>query len=250
MFTFFNRSSKIYLDCFTHDPYAYNLTPICKSVRSIPEWWKELPENKIEFQYNEENEGPSIVNNMKMCYGFREIFKKGIIVNSWGDFHIKSTEKELSWMYSSITPPGYHPRYQYGNGFKDYHHIKLNSPWVFKEKTGVQFVFLAALWNLEEFDFVIPPGILQFTWNGSFNVNTFVPKKDKEYLIHTGQPLAQLIPLTDKKIIIKNHLIDINEYKIKEMPVINSWYGWRTANKLFKKNKENESKCPFGFKKN
>ena len=73
------------------------------------------------------------------------------------------------------------------------------------------------------------------------------PKNDNEFVINIGQPLVQLIPITEKKLNFKNHLIDKNEYdKIHISSEKWSFYGWRKVLQLRKRNKERGT-CPFGF---
>ena len=40
---FWNRKKDIVLDCYTSNPFAYNLARINYGYHFIPEWWKKTP---------------------------------------------------------------------------------------------------------------------------------------------------------------------------------------------------------------
>lgn len=253
MFTFFHRKSKIYLDCFTTSSTVFNFTPPVKTSKTFPEWWINLPKKIPVFDYTTSDYvHPTLhTTNMRTCYGFVELFKKGLIIENFFDINIKTTEDNIRYMYEGGFPPQTHPSYQLGDGFKNYYHLKINNPWLFSEKTGVHFLLIGASWHLENYDFIIPPGVLRFDIQASANINMFFPKKNNMFSIPKGQPLAQIIPLSEKKLVIRKHLITKDEAKSRaHNTALHGWYGIYNTLKLYKRNKKREeSKCPFGFKK-
>lgn len=246
MFSFFHRTSKITLDCYTTEPHVYQLTPIVKSSKTIPDWWKELPNLQFTLGRNEQG---YIVNqtlmNLKDCYGFLEYFSNSICIPHWSDIFIETTKDSYHW-YNSYGPnPDEHEKEQVGKGFADYHHIKLSSPWFFREKTGVQFVWVGAEWNLDKFHFKVLPGVLEFRVNCGVNVNIMLPKEEKRYIIPANQPLANIFPLSEKNVVVKNHLVTEEEKRrIVYNPGKVYFNGWRSCKKILSKN---DKKCPFGF---
>ena len=185
---------------------------------------------------------------MKTCYGFVELFKRGLVIENWCDLAIKTfnNSSEVKYIYSFGDNPVPHNKTQYGKGFPNHNHIKLISPWRFREKTGIKFHFAPMLWNLDSYDFIILTGILNFNINLDTNINIMLPKKDNEYIIKIGTPLIQIIPLSESEIIQKNHLITYEEYN-QIAKVNKSYYGWRGIDKIMKRNNERKSKCPFRF---
>ena len=241
MFTFFHRSETIVLDCFTADPVAYEFAPLVKATKTFPNWWKKLPANHVsDIDY-------SLTKlNMKTCYGFLELYKRSIVVQNWNDFHFKITpDNGYHWQKSSGPEPQEHPPAQYENGFKNYYHSKLVNPWSVREKTGKHFLFTGSTWSLENYDFLIPPGMLEFSVNSSLNVNIFIPKKKEPYsfFLPIGKPLVHLIPLQEKfKLDIRSHLVTEQELrKIHFGP--STLRGMKTLLGL----KNEQKKCPFGF---
>lgn len=250
MFSFFHKTPEIYLDCYTYDSNVYSNTPIIYSSKSIPEWWKELPNYKPVFGKSENSSWANLSRKtVKDCYGFIELYKKGIVIESWTDFTINPHGKGGGYDYNiSYGPgPGFHIN-QIGRGFPDHNHIKLNSPWIFSEKTGVKFVWMGTEWSLDKYNIKVLPGVINFDIITGVNINIMFPKNEESFLISVGQPLVQLIPITEKKLILKNHLVNKTEY---DSLTINSadisFYGWRKILKLRKRNKKRGT-CPFGDK--
>ena len=250
MFSFFHRTPEIHLDCFTTDANVYHNTPIVHAIKTIPDWWKELPAYSPVFGKESEEHIWSNLSKRtaKDCYAIIELYKKGIVIESWTDFTIKSTGKEGGYAYNIKhgPDPGFHSD-QIGNGFPDYNHIKLSSPWIFREKTGIKFLWMGAEWALDKYNIKVLPGVINFDIVSYTNVNIMFPKDDKDFFVSVGQPLVQLIPLSEKKLVLKNHLINRNEY---DTMIINSasqsFYGWRKVLQLRKRNKKRGT-CPFGF---
>lgn len=240
MFTFFHRRKKIVVDCFTSDGFAYEYAPIVRGSKVFPDWWTKLPIKSVDNP-----DFDLLHNNMRKCYGFLELYKRSIIVPSWTDLKFKVTpDKGYTWIKSSGEAPVEHPKTQFENGFNDYYHSKLTSPWVLKEKTGVHFLLTAATWNLENYDFLILPGVIEYNLNHGTNINMFLPKKKTEYsfFVPVGKPLVHLIPVSDSKIEIRNHLISLDEI-IRKFPPPSSLRGIFPLLDM----KRKEKKCPFGF---
>lgn len=258
MFSFFHRTPKLHVDCFTSDVNVYENTPIVRASKTIPDWWKELDTYKPDF--TEEEDRPDLPppipfhlremskTTAKDCYAIIEFYKKGLVIESWTDMKLVSNPNHLHYIKSYGTEPERHERRQIGRGFPNHHHLKLVSPWLFKEKTGVQFVWVGASWALHNTDINVLPGVINFNVNNSTNINFVVPKRDAEYSINLGTPLCHIIPLSEKKLTFKNHLVSREEYNniFTHSPNI-SFFGWKKVVEIRKRNQEREGKCPFGF---
>lgn len=249
MFTFFNRTPKIYVDNFTYLQHVYEYVPIIKASKAIPEWWKSLDRGGKTTYSGAPNYERNRNQTMKTCYGALELFKRGMILEYWADIEVHSEEDFFLYYYSCGKKPDSHPDFQRGQGFEKYHHLKLVSPWCTKEKTGVHFLYMGAEYSLDNIDIKVPPGILNFSWNNSSNFNFFFPKKQYKFDIRMGQPLAHIIPLSDGELVIKNHLISSAEYDSIKLHSTSSHYGWRGMSKMLERSKSRQAdkKCPFGF---
>lgn len=243
---FFNRTSTLTLDCFTPEPNVMQYTPIVETKKTFPEWWRDLPVKKPNFNY-EFNEYPRGFLNMKNCYGFVEFMKKGAVLESWADFTLRTDKEELKYYFSNGIPPQQHFHEQMGKGFNNYHHLKLNSPWAFRENTGTQFLVMGSEWHMDDLDFKIMPGLVNFKINVEANVNCLFTKTNAEYIIRVGHPLLHFIPLSDKNLEIRNHLVSQDEFIAIRNFSRTSFFGWRGLQKLITRNEERNKKCPFGF---
>jgi hypothetical protein len=245
MFTFFHRKPTIVVDCFSVNSDAFEYAPIVQTRKTLPDWWKNLPNLHFASKFP-----PSFENNMKTCYGFNELYKRGFVLESWSDYKIQVRQDSYEYYYSNFEAPVEHGRVQFEGSFNNHFHLKLNSPWFIREKKGVHFAFIGAEWALDNYDFKVLPGIVEFRHTSQTNVNIMLIKKPDPYIIDIkmGQPLAQLIPLRDDlNYEYKIHLITREEYN-KFFPKASGAHfaGVRSPIQLGKRNdKREQSKCPF-----
>jgi len=247
MFTIFNRKRKVIVDCFTSLVPAYEQTPIVKSIKTVPNWWKKLP--RVDKPVLEENGYQEKV-NMKKCYGFIELYKRGVVIENWSDIIFNVTQENFSFYTKIGDKPTAHSKNQFVEGFNDFHHVKLISPWVFKTNENIHFLFLGTEWSIE-YPIKMLPGVLNFKENHSTNVNMLLPKYKEpyEFILPQGMPLAQVIPLNDDiNVEFRNHLVSDGELLKYYQNFLPSFKGLNQNNKMKKRNEErNKSKCPFGF---
>ena len=101
--------------------------------------------------------------------------------------------------------------------------IKINNPVLIKEKSGIDCVYMPA-WQFNkkistEFDGI--SGFIDFKYNNAANIFVVVDNdylaKHREVTINAGDPLAHVVPITDKKIElvskVDNNFTPINNYK-------------------------------------
>jgi hypothetical protein len=252
MFSFFHRTPEIHVDCFTCNPDVYLNTPIVRAGKTFPDWYKELPKNKPQFIL-EENTGNHKLQdnqNLKNCQAVLEFYKRGIVLESWCDFYMKMDLENSTphyWWSGKEQAISFHRREQIGNGFLNHHHMKLVSPWFLEEKTGAKFMWVGAEWALDKFNFKILPAVVSYDTQVVTNVNIMYPYETKEFMITIGTPLVHIIPLSEKKLKFKNHLITELDMRKKEMRSSKiSFYGWKSVVKLRERNKKRGT-CPFGF---
>jgi hypothetical protein len=244
MFSFFHRKKKVVVDCFTTLTPVFEYTPIVRASKTFPDWWKNLPTvgplKVVNGIYEKHN-------NMKGCYGFTELYKRGLVIESWSDMHIKVTQNSYDFHTSIGALPLCHSTDEYEGGFKDFHHMKMISPWHFKEKTGMKFLFMGAEWN-NELPYKTLPGVVEFKNVSGTNVNIMMPKMNFDYEIDIkiGQPLVHLVPLMDDvDVKIKCHLVSEGEMATKQLWGAVSYGGMRNLIKLRNRNEKRKSKCPF-----
>jgi len=209
MFSFFLKKDKIYLDCFTNEPDLATLFPFRLASEKLPGWFKHLP-NGMEFH------GP-IRGTMKTCPGVSDLFRSGFIIVNWLDVYIDVSNNKIDWMPK--------PRAESHNSgqwdgpktsfLKDFYHLKLVSPWKMREKTGIKWLFTNPFWYDDTFKPLVVNGMVEYKYQHTTSVNMLVPKNmfPKNITIPAGKELAHVIPLSDKEIVLKTHVVTDNEMK-------------------------------------
>lgn len=244
MFTFFHRKKRITVDCFTALSPAFEYTPIVRASKTIPDWWKNLP--KV-GPLKDDNGMFRIDNNMRRCYGFLELYKRGAIIEAWSDNHLEINPDNYRFHVTIGDKPTWHEREQFQGAFNNYHHVKLMSPWHLRDKTGMPFMFMGAEWN-NELPYKVLPGIVEYQNVSGTHINLMVPKYTSSYDmdIKMGTPLVHIIPLRDDvHVDFKCHLLTQDELQRVALHGGISYDGIRGMIGL---RKRNESRgCPFGF---
>jgi hypothetical protein len=248
---FFFRPKVINVDCFTSDASAHTHFPIDYTYKFFPEWWKKLPKTYMDPMNIERK-------TIKKCVGFNSFFKKGLTIPMWCDLKIDimPDEKYLKSEFSSEDYYSESHNIQQMKGYLDegYFHIKLISPWIFRCKENVDFVWTQHTWNFSNpSSIIIPPAVVDYKYQSGTNINMFVNMKQttKNILIEAGQPMINIVPLSDQKLKIHHHLVSSEELRRIYTP-----YGFKffAFNGLYDKIKKmtderesSEKKCPFGF---
>jgi hypothetical protein len=192
MFNIIRRPGKIHLDCFTYQPSIADLFPIEYARKVLPDWYKKLP-TTVKWQ------GPSR-GTMKTCPGVADLFRKGFIIPAWREFYVE--------VVNGV--PRTEPVEEFG-------HVKLICPWRIREKTGVQFIWTQPFWQHNTTRYVTPTGLVEYKYQHTTNVNMLVPKKlyPNNFTIDAGEPLAHVMPMSDKEIVLHHHVIDGMEWQLK-----------------------------------
>lgn len=245
---FFKRK-EIVVDCFTNLNSAYNFFPIQESSKFLPNWWKNtskyIPVNDIYSIFNDKT--------LKSCNGLIDTYREGFMIPLWSDLLITVKDKIASCVfadqksYTNVHSP------QQWNTYADPNevgHIKIASPWKIKTKSNIKFFLTKPYWNYKMLeDFSILSGTLSFKYQHESNINMFINlEKNKNLIIEANSPLAHIIPLTENKVIFKNHLIDDKEFNsFSDKFIFGGSYDFKKS--FLNRLEKTEKKCPFGFGK-
>lgn len=212
---FWFKRKEITLDLFTCIEKINRAHPPRRASAFMPDWWKRLGD------YYEEPILPigktKKTGTMKFCSGFRDLYASGFIIPLWADLDLHVGTESFYWVFpNKMMSATYHDVQQHGNSFPDYHHIKLLSPWFAKEKTGIKFIYMEPTWSLLPFNGNVrmPPGVMSFNLQPALNLNILVRKGKEDYklTLEADTPVAHLIPMTDKKVILKTHVVSEAEH--------------------------------------
>jgi len=240
---FIFKKKKIILDCFTNDSVVFDHYQITKSSDFIPEWFKNAPK-----EYDDNFHKTSTI---KRCIGINNNLTSGFILPMWSQLAITIKDKYYQWQFSDRkTECGAHDPLQW-NFFanqNEYGHMKITSPHLIMSKNDINFFYTKPFWHLKpNNNFLIPSGIIDYKYQNGTHINMFVNiKEDNNIFIDQNEPIVQIIPLTEKDIKLKYHLISDEEFKNKNNKSRYFTHNYQIGKKLIDKK---EKKCPFGFGK-
>ena len=253
---FWIKPSEITVDCFTSNPMIYHNYKIDRASKFFPDEIKQMP-NYVQLKQNHNplsklmNDVPTI----RLCTGIKDLFSYGYILPCWSNLTYEITENGDIFHSDTIADLlgdrsyQHHDRMQYGSGiYKDRVHIKMICPWYLSEKSGIKFTWNMCDWHRTDTadDIRILSGMLDFKYQHQLNVNAFI-RKGAIVSYNAGDPLVQMIPITDKKVTFKYHLVDDMEYqKMNRNTMIETSYD---GHRKLKAHDVTEKKCPFGFGK-
>ena len=216
---FFMKPTKIVVDCFTHNPVAFDLFPIKKSNECIPDWWKKVEKNPITDNSNKNL--PWIKSNtVRRCSGIIDYYNnQSFNVLLWSDVNLEYSRTGSRYIFADgVSRIEYQEEFMRGDYLNDFHQFKIISPWKFKEKSGIKFHYSQSFYNFNNPDkLFLPPGIIDYKYQHTTEINFFVKKPEGESYhdrleLEAGMPMAHITPITEKKIELKHHLIDFNEF--------------------------------------
>lgn len=247
MFDIFIKPSTIHLDCFTNCAAADEYASIDYASNFYPEWWKKLPKESYGHK-----PFPNIPQStMKTCAGFMELYQNALIMPMWTDTVFTITDTTYDVTFATPWLSESHPYFQREGFLKNFHHVKIASPWLIKCKQEIYFSFQKPMYNFENpLDFVFYDGVIEFKYQHSTNINLGFKKVNKTTKINFRDPVVLLTPHTEKRIKFKTHYIDNNEefHKLGERRAsATTFINKYATNKRITKEKENQKKCPFHF---
>ena len=215
---FWGKRKPVVLNCYTCRPDVFNFFPIVSAKQKIPAWFKKLPTPY--YKGLDDN-----VQNLKLCPAVVELFCQGFLLPLWSDLFLeigKAGTENYRWQYSDRKSDiQVHPARDWGDEFPTtkYQHLKLDSPWFFECEEDIRFLATSPEWQFDTLDGIhILSGVLGFNAQGTTNINMFA-RRDAEVrkkIIPCGTPIYQFIPLTDRKVVLKTHLISKNELERKQ----------------------------------
>jgi hypothetical protein len=239
---FLFKEKPIVVDCFTTRDTIYKTLRIEPASQFIPKWWKDMASTYI-------NAEQSIMPlpTIKTCDGLIDLFKTGFILPLWTDVALKVVDNGFMFeLANGKKDAEFHDKFQWQDipEAKNYGHLKLMAPWKLKTKSDINFYLTWPQWHYPlNFPLVHANGIFSFKNRYEWNPQLFVNlTKNYELILNAGQPIGQIIPLTDKKVKLAHHLITESEYKKLNYTSISFFNSFKKVEKL---TKNAEKKCPF-----
>ena len=236
---FLLKKQKITLDAFTYHSGVHEHFPIVEANKCFPQWWKDLPKVK-EVRRTRILPLSIPMGTAKTCAGIIANYTHGFIMPMWSDLIIGTSERgdftheyAASQLMPSITKHEDDTINRHGIA------LKIATPWMFKEKSGVDFYLTSPFYNtLDKVNRVTTtPGVINFRDQNTVNMNIMLPHADSVLRYDAGEPVLHLIPLTDKEVRIVCHKVSKEEYD----DIYLSHYRSSFVNTYTKQKK----RCPF-----
>jgi hypothetical protein len=217
----FFKKKKLIVDAFCSEEYigAFEYSPIDYASKFYPEWWKKIEKPTYDWTKM------VMSTNMRHCAGIINEYNNGIIIPMWSDLALSVENTPavgINWKYQfadRISVIAIHPDKQRGEFKTDCFHFKIISPWLLQSEKNILFQCNVPYYNFnEEMNFTVIPGTVDYFYQNYTNINCFtkpVTSEQQRIFLKSGQPIFHIKPLSDRKIVLKKHLISNSEFKIK-----------------------------------
>ena len=268
MFDWIRGRKKISVMAYTAKPTAVDLFPIEKAARSIPDWWKQLPNHD---RYDTEA-------NMKGCAGFLEYYQHGFMIRSWIDIRFSQehtydqgpapdlTVSGPPWPTDISVPSGlkfsafakdqtelHTHSLQQSRGFineSQWWHVKIISPWNIETTESLKWYWGQPTWNLSDQmkDIIVLPGVMDFSYTHATHINLLVRIDKGTVVIPAGMPLVHLVPLTDRPVDLRCEFDPAQDARLRAASVPFAMHkSWKVKQKIMQ-DQAKASRCPFNWK--
>jgi hypothetical protein len=141
-----------------------------------------------------------------------DYYKNSVAIPLWSELCVTVYDQaNFAWQFSDKTSAAsLHVERQY-KGFsvaKTHKQIKLFSPWRFKTKEDLNWLFTNPIYNRQELqNYLFCQGFLNFKHQTATHMQLFLDvSTPRTYIIPFGSVFL-LTPLTDKKVVIHRHLV-------------------------------------------
>lgn len=203
MFSFFKSEDQAISVEFA--PMFDGLAEVCppqSAIKFIPQWYKDMAV-RIEGLKDEDlplhQRGKASGKTLKACPAIVDHLRAGYVIPAWTDFSIKVGADGLFDWYTAneryeISFHG--PQQLVPEATKEdelNYVVKFVSPWKIRMPKGT-FMMMKSLPYHTQLPFRVAEGIIDASVTSTTNINTFWPKKEGEYFIPRGAPLAMLVP--------------------------------------------------------
>lgn len=235
MIFFFKKKKKI-IDCFTSNQMVYEHFPIAPSKEFIPDWYKKL---NATYEINYPGTLRKNAATVKRCPGISGLFTEGFILPLWSDLSFEFSQRsnenfDFKWEYAAEDPSWrveVHESKQYTGLFENkFFQAKINVPWIIKENSGLKFMLIEPTYTMANPNIItVVPGLLNFKHQNFLNINVMTEittPMNKRIEFEAGEPLAQIVPLTEDAVEVKVHKVSLEEYtNLDQSTTTYKWYG-------------------------
>jgi len=213
---FFCRPKPLTVHLFTAREDVFLHAKPQKAINYFPEWVKQIP--KANFP-EDQSEPLKKKLTIKSCPAFANLYSKGFMFPLWSDLNVEVSGD--SWRYQFFDGASYaesHSSSQiaYSPFEENYIQLKLNNPWAYISDADVDMLFTPPSWNNFGFgDVIVAQGAYSpYRFFSRANINLFFKKQPERaiYQLFFGHPLVHVVPVTERKLILKHELVTESEF--------------------------------------
>lgn len=209
-------TSTLVVDMFTPNAAAFEYAKPALAEEFYPNWWKKLPRHQ---EIRNAAGTTYAVPNMRGCAGFIDQYRHGFIVPMWSDLAVAMQPDTYHWQFADQVSTAFTHNPEQAGSFltdDDMRSLKLITPWVAATKESVYWQIVQPLWSQGfQTDWVVPPAVVNFSQIGNMNINMLVrgTGSPKDFLIPYKTPMVHYVPMCEKPIKLKLHLVSEDEFK-------------------------------------
>jgi hypothetical protein len=191
----FRKKQKLVLEAYAPAGSLIDLFPITRASNSLPAWYESCPA-KINGD-----------RTVKQCPGLTDLYSNGIIIPAWADLEVSINPDATGHIKSGmnkkygIVAEGHDLSIQAPGAWQGYENIKFINPWWLWCSEPIEWIWVQPTWSQPNpQEITLLPAITEFRYQHQANINTIIkkPTENKLISIKGGQPLAQLVPLTER----------------------------------------------------
>ena len=180
----------------------------------MPTWTQSCPRSSS-------HKDPLSTQTLTKCMGLHTYFQKGFVLPMWSDVSITIGPRgtsEYTYQYADQKSCIHaHSPDQMNNYYPadEYQLLKFISPWCIVPSESVDCLYSQPQWNSKEYeDLHVLGGVVDPFYMPEINVNAVIKRGDdeKNLLLKFGASLMHIMPITERKVILRNHLVSSEDY--------------------------------------
>lgn len=210
---FFFKPKPLVVDCFVSEDmsHVYEYAPIQLASRFYPQWWRNSARGELDLAAG------NLQQSIKNCAGIQDHYAHGMIMPMWSELAIITNgQGGIVSQFSDQVSQNDYQGVDLRSGFRpDQINMKIISPWRFRSEASVYFNWLPVYWDqVERPSWEVLPATVEFNTNHVTNINLLVDGTAGSTVIKHSQPLAHIVPLSERPLSIVNHLVSAAEYAL------------------------------------
>jgi len=239
-------SKPLVLHCIVSEEFShvYDYAPVQPANLFFPQWWRQLAKSRVDWTAG------NLTQNIKSCQGIQDHYAHGAVIPMWTEMSVSmngqgGVTNQFSDMITTNDYQG--PDFRGGIHYNRIN-MKIATPWRMMSDRDVYWHFLPVYWDLAEPEpWEVCPGTLEFYYQHSVNVNLMIDNVAGSINIQHLQPLVHLVPLSERRLKIKNEMVSAGEFnrlanRTRALSFLNKY---KTIRRVVRD--QDSKSCPFSW---